>query len=162
MKKSMKDYQASMQVPFGHIGLHFVKDRLAAIDFIDAECEIRPRDRFVFDVCAQIRTYLDDAKSLPSFHILCDLKGTRFQQKVWTALQKIPSGKVVTYGVLANKLGTSARAVGNACRNNPVPLVIPCHRVVSARGIGGYAGDTQGDRVRIKAWLLRHEGAAIS
>ena len=57
---------------------------------------------------------------------------------------------------------TGARAVGNACRRNPVPVVIPCHRVVSARGIGGYAGDTGGNLLRIKSWLLQHEGSAIN
>jgi methylated-DNA-[protein]-cysteine S-methyltransferase len=151
-----------MQIPFGHIGLYFVEDRLAVIDFIDAEHEIRPRDQSVSQVCAQIRKYLDNANAIPSFNVRCSLQGTPFQHKVWSELKKIPSGTVVTYGALANKLGTSARAVGTACRMNPIPLVIPCHRVVSAQGIGGYAGETQGARVRIKSWLLRHEGVTIS
>jgi len=61
-------------------------------------------------------------------------RGTKFQQKVWQALTEIPVGKVVTYGQLASDLNTSPRAVGNACRNNPLPLIVPCHRVVSATG----------------------------
>ena len=158
----MKNYQASMQTPFGHIGLYFVENRLAAIDFIDAEYEVRPRDQSVLEVCAQISKYLENANTIPSFSVSCYSQGTSFQQKVWNELKKIPSGTVVTYGALAKKLGTSARAVGNACRKNPIPLVIPCHRVVSKHGLGGYAGDIQGERVQIKLWLLRHEGAAIS
>jgi len=51
--------------------------------------------------------------------------------------------------------------VGNACRQNPVPVVVPCHRVVSATGIGGYAGDTGGDLLKIKSWLLQHEAATV-
>ena len=80
---------------------------------------------------------------------------------MWRELKNIPSGKVVSYGELAKRLGTSARAVGNACRKNPVPVVIPCHRVVSATGIGGYAGDTSGDLLKIKSWLLQHEAATV-
>ena len=93
------------------------------------------------------------------------IKGTRFQQKVWHALTEIPTGKVMTYGQLAEKLHSSPRAVGNACRNNPLPIMIPCHRIVSASGIGGYAGDTLAlqktdiDFLVIKKWLLAHERA---
>jgi methylated-DNA-[protein]-cysteine S-methyltransferase len=71
----------------------------------------------------------------------------------------IPPGEVRTYGALARKLRSSARAVGNACRANPVPMVVPCHRVVGATGLGGYMGAFTGDPLAIKEWLLRHEGA---
>lgn len=158
----MKIYQASVKTPFGHLGLRFDENRLSAIDFIDAETEVRPRDESVAEVCALIRRYLDNADTVPSFNLPCALQGTPFQQKVWNELKKIPCGTVITYGELANKLGTSARAIGNACRKNPIPLVIPCHRVVAANGIGGYAGDTHGAWLRIKSWLLRHEGVTIS
>ncbi len=102
------------------------------------------------------------------FSLFCQMEGaTVFQQKVWRALMQIPSGQVKTYGALAAELGSSARAVGNACRNNPFPLVIPCHRVVSAAGIGGYAGDTLQQQkgeikfMQIKQWLLTHEQNTI-
>ncbi len=91
--------------------------------------------------------------------------GSRFQKKVWHALTQIPVGEVVTYGTLAKELHTSARAVGNACRQNFFPLLVPCHRVVSQAGIGGYAGDTletqkgQIPFLKIKQWLLAHEQA---
>ena len=84
--------------------------------------------------------------------------GTPYQQKVWQALQRIPVGEVRTYGELAKELGSCARAVAQACRANPLPIFIPCHRVVSASGIGGYMGKTDGPQLEIKRWLLHHEG----
>lgn len=85
--------------------------------------------------------------------------GTVFQQAVWQSLREIPRGETRTYGQIAKQLNSSARAVGNACRKNPVAIIIPCHRVVAANGIGGYAGETEGNQLMIKKWLLKHEGA---
>ncbi|WPL16875.1 Methylated-DNA--protein-cysteine methyltransferase, constitutive [Thiorhodovibrio winogradskyi] len=89
-------------------------------------------------------------------------EGTAFQQRVWQALRRIPAGRVSRYGDLAAELGSSARAVGNACRANPCPLLLPCHRVVARRGLGGFAGQTEGATMRIKTWLLRHEGLELT
>lgn len=107
-------------------------------------------------------------KTDSQFTLACDLQsGTEFQRKVWQALIDIPIGEVRTYGALAKELNSSARAVGNACRRNLFPLIVPCHRVVSASGIGGYAGDTQDKQhgqihfLQIKQWLLAHEKANI-
>ena len=88
--------------------------------------------------------------------------GTPFQNRIWRHLQAITLGTTCRYGEIAQHLNTSARAVGNACRANPLSLVVPCHRVVSAQGIGGYAGATSGWKLSVKAWLLMHErcGAA--
>jgi methylated-DNA-[protein]-cysteine S-methyltransferase len=158
----MKNYQASIRAPFAHLGIRIVDNKLAAIDFIESETEIKPGDETTVDVCRQIRRYLDDPGANVQFDITCSFSATPFQRKVWSELKKIPAGEVVTYGELAKKLGTSARAVGNACRQNPVPVVVPCHRVVSARGIGGYAGDTGGNLLKIKSWLLQHEGSVIN
>ena len=88
-------------------------------------------------------------------------QGTAYQRRVWQALQQIPVGQTRTYGQLAEQLHSSPRAVGNACRQNPVPLLVPCHRVVAATGLGGFGGKTQGKRVAMKRWLLEHEGVAI-
>ncbi|MFP4146527.1 MAG: methylated-DNA--[protein]-cysteine S-methyltransferase [Halorhodospira sp.] len=84
---------------------------------------------------------------------------TLFQERLRQALLAMPPGEVVTYGHLARQLGTSARAVGAGCRANPLPLLVPCHRVVAATGPGGYAGNTQGVWVRFKRWLLEQERA---
>ena len=84
--------------------------------------------------------------------------GTAFQRRVWRALQRIPLGEVRTYGELAVELDSCARAVAQACRANPLPILIPCHRVVSASGLGGYMGQIDGPLLEIKRWLLHHEG----
>src|SRR3990167_2364078 len=86
--------------------------------------------------------------------------GTPFQQRVWSALQNIPSGKTLTYGELAKKLKSGPRAIGQACRRNPIMLIIPCHRVVASTHLGGYAGATKGQLLLIKEWLLQHECAS--
>ncbi len=92
-------------------------------------------------------------------NIAIKTSGTEFQHRVWQALNEIPKGSVLTYGELAQKLNSSARAVGNACRNNPTPIIVPCHRVVAKQSLGGFAGDTSGKLTDIKRWLLIHEGA---
>ena len=86
--------------------------------------------------------------------------GTDFQGRVWQALRAIPPGSTRTYGELARDLGTSARAIGGACRANPCLIAVPCHRVVARDGLGGFAGERGGKRLAVKRWLLRHEGAA--
>lgn len=96
------------------------------------------------------------------FEFELDLQGTDFQKRVWQALVEIPAGEVRTYGELARQLNSSPRAVGNACRANPVAIIVPCHRVVSQSGMGGYAGKTEGQQLAIKTWLLSHEGAEIA
>lgn len=84
-------------------------------------------------------------------------QGSLFQQTVQARLCQTVLGETLTYGELAKTLGSSARAVGNACKNNPYPLLIPCHRVVSANGRGGYCGQTEGDFMMIKNRLLAFE-----
>jgi methylated-DNA-[protein]-cysteine S-methyltransferase len=85
--------------------------------------------------------------------------GTSYQQRVWQALIKIPVGATTRYGELAEKLASGPRAIAAACRSNPIPILIPCHRVVAKAGLGGYMGETQGEALSIKQWLLQHEGA---
>ena len=83
------------------------------------------------------------------------LTGTAFQQKVWRAMTKIPAGKAITYKEIAHRIGNPAaiRAVGGACGANPVPYLVPCHRVVAANGLGGYSGGPG-----VKEKLLKAEG----
>jgi len=80
---------------------------------------------------------------------------------VWEAMQRIEAGHTRTYGELARELGSSARAVGGACGANPIPLIVPCHRVIAAnRSLGGFMGArAEGFELGIKRWLLEHEGA---
>jgi methylated-DNA-[protein]-cysteine S-methyltransferase len=110
-------------------------------------------------VAAELMAYFADPGH--RFGVPLHLVGTPFQRRVWEALAAIAPGQTRTYGDLAAELGTSARAVGGACRANPCPIVVPCHRVVGATGLGGFAGDLSGHRVEVKRWLLRHEGVEI-
>ncbi len=110
-------------------------------------------------VTDQLEGYFTDPHI--AFDLPFMLAGTPFQMQVWAALRRIPAGEVRTYGEIARIVGSSPRAVGNACRHNPLPLVVPCHRVVSAGGIGGFAGARSGTLLGIKRWLLNHEGIAL-
>ncbi len=105
---------------------------------------------------ALLQAYLADPHT--PVPLLTPADGTPFQQRVWQALQRIPVGEVRSYGELATELDSCARAVAQACRANPLPILIPCHRVVAANGPGGYMGKTAGEAMAIKQWLLRHEG----
>ncbi|MEI6269230.1 MAG: MGMT family protein [Methylococcaceae bacterium] len=95
----------------------------------------------------------------PNKHITLKLlkQGSDYRYKVWTELCKIPFGRTMTYSALAKKIDSSARAVGNACRDNPYPVIIPCHRVVSVAGKGGYCGHSDGYFMDIKTQLLNFE-----
>lgn len=86
-------------------------------------------------------------------------QGSAYRNQVWAALCQIPFGETITYSALAKKIGSSARAVGNACRDNPYALFIPCHRVVSISGMGGYCGQTEGDLMPVKHKLLEFEAS---
>jgi methylated-DNA-[protein]-cysteine S-methyltransferase len=105
-----------------------------------------------------IRAYFTDATRPIALPVR--LGGTSHQRGVWQAIAAIGPGATRTYGELARELGSAARAVGGACRANPCPLVVPCHRVVARDGLGGFAGDRDGRLRDIKRWLLVHEGAA--
>ncbi|SEP81614.1 methylated-DNA-[protein]-cysteine S-methyltransferase [Loktanella sp. DSM 29012] len=97
------------------------------------------------------------AGRLQCFSVPLSPAGTGFQQAFRAALLAIPFGQTRTYGELARDLGVSAQAVGQACGANPVPILIPCHRVLGAGGLGGFSGPRG---IEDKVALLRHEGAA--
>lgn len=103
----------------------------------------------------QLRRYFDDPQA--GFELPLAGESTPFAARVRAALIAISPGEVLSYGALASKLGSSARAVGGACRHNPLPIVVPCHRVVARHGRGGFMGATDGSALEIKSWLLRHE-----
>lgn len=113
----------------------------------------------VNDIKQKLKHYFSAATSISS--VALQPTGTSFQKSVWNELCKIPLGETRTYGEIAKKLNSSARAVGNACRKNPIAIIIPCHRVISATGIGGYAGKKEGKQLNIKRWLLNHEGVNL-
>jgi methylated-DNA-[protein]-cysteine S-methyltransferase len=104
----------------------------------------------------QLFAYFDGA--LSAFDLPLDPPGTQFQKRVWQALCAIPYGRTRTYAETAARVGTIARAVGQANRVNPIPVLIPCHRVVATTGLGGYSG---GEGLHTKRWLLALEARSI-
>ncbi|WP_097803473.1 methylated-DNA--[protein]-cysteine S-methyltransferase [Pelagimonas varians] len=104
---------------------------------------------------AQIDAYF--AGTLRVFDLPLSVRGSDFQKKVCDAIYAIPFGETRRYGDLAKDIGVSAQAVGGGCGGNPIPLIIPCHRVLAATGLGGFSGS---HGVETKVALLRHEGAA--
>ena len=103
----------------------------------------------------QITEYFGGTRT--TFDLPLRVEGSDLQRAVCRAMQDIPFGETRTYGEIAHDLGVSAQAVGQACGANPIPLIIPCHRVLGANGLGGFSG---GSGIGTKVWLLRHEGAA--
>jgi AraC family transcriptional regulator, regulatory protein of adaptative response / methylated-DNA-[protein]-cysteine methyltransferase len=122
------------------------------------QAEIRRDDDALAPVVAEVLARIDGRK--PARELPLDVRGTAFQRRVWEELQQIPLGETRTYGEIAAAIDAprASRAVGSACGANPVPVVVPCHRVVPASGgIGNY-----GLGPRRKQRLLEHEGAAPS
>ncbi len=150
---------AVIDSPVGRLKISIEQNCLSHVTLNSELALSAPLTRMGKRVDNQIRDYFRSAGN--SFQIPILPKGTEFQTRVWLALVDIPPGKVMTYGELAKKMGTSARAVGNACRRNPTPIVVPCHRVVAKNGLGGFAGDTEGALTVIKRKLLAHEGIQV-
>ncbi|MFQ5789209.1 MAG: methylated-DNA--[protein]-cysteine S-methyltransferase, partial [Acidobacteriota bacterium] len=114
-----------------------------------------PAERMHAEFALQIREYFTGRRRL--FDLPLDLRGTPFQKQVWTVVASVPFRRTTTYGDIAHLVGRprASRAVGAANGANPVPLVIPCHRVVGVDGsLTGYGGG-----VEVKRWLLAHEGS---
>lgn len=155
------DYQAILKVPFGALGIrctHDVQtgDALIGIDFLTGRAKpLRPTTAFAETVCAQLLSYLNNPDA--QFTLPLRLSGTPHQRRVWQAICKIPSGETRSYGELAAELKSAAQAVGQACGANPLPIVVPCHRVVGKAGLGGFMRHAGGDPLDIKRWLLAHE-----
>lgn len=102
----------------------------------------------------QIDAYF--AGGLTEFDLPLKPTGSPFEQRVWAAMQRIPYGKTERYGDLASAIGSAPRAVGGACGRNPLPIVIPCHRVLAKTGLGGYSGE---GGLKTKQTLLSLESA---
>ncbi|TCK18926.1 methylated-DNA-[protein]-cysteine S-methyltransferase [Thiogranum longum] len=146
--------------PVGRLGIVLDGSSLHTLRFVDGRTAIRPAvNASTRRIQQAILHYLESPGVLPSIPL--SVEGTPFQRRVWAALQAIPAGQVMTYGELAAQLHSGARAVGNACRHNPTPLAVPCHRVVPSRGIGGFAGQVSGRLVAVKRQLLAREGVEI-
>lgn len=150
-------YDAVIVSPLGRLGIQ-AQTALTSIDFVSPRLPLKsPRTPLARRVCTQLRAYFHNPRA--RFSLPLAPGGSEFQNRVWRAMRRIPSGQVRRYGDLARALDSAARAVGGACRANPIPIVVPCHRVVSASGLGGFMGATAGRALQIKRWLLAHEQA---
>jgi methylated-DNA-[protein]-cysteine S-methyltransferase len=152
-------YSAVISSPIGKLGIDIQDDKLCNIDFLANDDTIPLRiDASAKAVCNELKTYFQNGQHHFTAPLL--IAGTPFQKKVWQALCQIPPGTTLSYGELAAKLATSPRAIGNACRANATPIVVPCHRIVAKQGTGGFVGKTRGAMTNIKEWLLAHEKGA--
>jgi methylated-DNA-[protein]-cysteine S-methyltransferase len=109
------------------------------------------------EAARQLAAYFDGR--LTDFDLPLRPAGSAHQRRVWTAMQRIPYGETRSYKDLAAAIGSAPRAVGGACGKNPIPVVIPCHRVLAKSGLGGYSG--QGG-LATKRHLLALEGARLA
>lgn len=156
----MQTHDAILAAPMCRIGVSFVGDVLTRLDFLATSYDTTPLDTRTRSLANELEAYWNDP--LHVFDLCFVPSGTPFQLRVWHALIRIPPGSPTTYGALARRLGTAARAVGQACGSNPIPLVVPCHRVVAAQGLGGFMHASTGEPLGVKRWLLRHEARAAS
>ncbi|MFW5432788.1 MAG: methylated-DNA--[protein]-cysteine S-methyltransferase [Methylophilaceae bacterium] len=151
-------FDAVVKAPFGAVGIS-VQGMQVAIELLSKKYKPRAAEqKLAKEVASQIEAYFAD--SYHYFNLPLIFKGTSFQRRVWQVISAIPSGRVVTYGEIAQELDTGPRAVANACGANSLPLVVPCHRVVAKKSLGGFMhGDPSGPA--IKKWLLKHEGVDV-
>jgi methylated-DNA-[protein]-cysteine S-methyltransferase len=156
MARRTVTYDAVIAAPFGRLGIRTGDDRLLDIDFVSARVRLQaPAGAFARRVCRELRAYFADSRH--AWKLPLGFEGSDHQRRVWRALARIPAGEVRSYGEIAKRLRSSARAVGGACRRNPIPIVVPCHRVVAAGGVGGFMGRQSGSALDVKRWLLAHE-----
>ncbi len=158
---NVEAFQACLRAPFSTLGISATDTHVTGIRFLAPSIAAKApkKNTIAFLACVQIQSYLEDPNFV--FDLPLKLAGTHHRLAVWEAMQKITVGKTCTYGELARDIGSSARAVGGACGANPIPVVVPCHRVIAAGGdIGGFMGArSDGFERDIKRWLLEHEGA---
>lgn len=148
-----------LKTPIGHYKATFnTQGKLLRLDHTETKATT-PTATHETTLTLQLQNYFKNPKE--PFSITYQLEGTPFQKKLWQLLSTIPTGETRTYGQLAKQLNSSAQAVGNACRNNPISIIIPCHRVTAKDHLGGYSGHTTGAPMERKRWLLSHEGIAL-
>lgn len=160
MSASDAPWGAVLSAPTFSVGIRCTEEEITEIVYLPPRAELEPRSSLAREAVRQLRAYLDDPDPRNDFSLPLAGAGTEFQRRVWQGIAAIPLGQTLSYGALARALGSSARAVGNACGANPYPIVIPCHRVIASDGgLGGFARSRGGFLLEVKRWLLAHEGA---
>lgn len=154
----------AIPAPFGWIEVRGDAQKVMEIRLHGTEVpcpRIIPKDREdLQQVKKDLEDYLEDPSHRPTGSYLS--WGTPYQQRVWRVIELIGCGETRSYLEIAEQLGSGPRAVAGACRQNPYPLLIPCHRVVGVRGIGGFCGQREGSLVAIKRWLIAHDQGRAS
>ena len=153
----VRKYQAQLVTPFAVLGIITEEDWLTDIDYLPLNVpSMAPQDYLAKEVCRQLQAYLVEPNF--KFDINMLISGTPHQRRVWQAIQDVSSGGTVSYAEIAAQLHSAPRAVGRACGANRIPIIIPCHRVISKNGgLGGFMNSSDGSPLEIKRWLLRHE-----
>lgn len=156
-------WEAIIEFPKMKVGVATREGRVTGIRYLPLTVESKaPENELAERAARQIERYRDDPDT--KFDLPLLIEGTDFQRRVWDVMCAIPRGRTLTYGEVARKLGDggydTARVVGQACGDNKLPIVIPCHRVVGADGIGGFSHTTDGYLIDVKRWLLMHEARA--
>ncbi len=156
-------FDVVVEFPKMKVGVATREGRVTGIRYLPLSApDMSSRNLLAERAARQLERYREDPDARFDLPLL--IEGTPFQRRLWDALCEIPRGKTLTYGELARKLGgagfNATRAVGQACGDNRLPIVIPCHRVVAANGIGGFAHATGGYLLEAKRWLLAHECGA--
>ncbi len=156
-------FTAILPAPFGRLGLCEAHGALTALVFLPTDTPLQsPPFGSLSALAAQrLHAYFIDPHT-PLADLPYQLTGTPFQLRVWQAMLTIPVGATQRYGELANQLGSAPRAVGGACGRNPLPLIVPCHRVVAVTGMGGFNQGKLETMLGIKHWLLQHEAAHLA
>jgi len=152
-------FSAIVAAPFGAIGVRTEAGLLRELVYLQPHFhEKEAQDAVAQRAAEQLSRYFADPEY--RFDLPLAPVGSAYQQRVWAAIASIPRGQVRTYGDVARLIGSAPRAVGQACGANWFPLVIPCHRVTAAGGLGGFANhdDGNGFHLGVKRWLLAHEG----
>jgi len=159
MNTQPERFCAVIPAPFGAIGIRIKELLIHELVYLPSSHRLKPASSALTQECEhQLNAYFQCAEV--HFNLPLMDQGTLHQRKVWDAITAIPLGQVQTYGQIARSIGSSPRAVGQACGANWFPLIIPCHRVTAASGLGGFAhhSDEYGFHLSVKRWLLAHEG----
>lgn len=151
-------FDAIIALPFGPFGIRACEGQVRELVFLPPGTPLRdPRNATAGAAAHALRAWIEDPDQ--PFPVPLAPCGTPFRRRVWAQIAAIPRGRTATYGELAARLGSAPRAVGQACGANPFPLIVPCHRVTSAAGLGGFANAREGWLLELKRWLLAFEGA---
>jgi len=144
--------------PVGALEVEATREAIIAVHWVDDATAVEPAGRgLLHEAARQLDAYF--ARRLMSFDLPLAPAGSPFERDVWRLMCDIPYGDTMTYGEMAHAVGGVARVVGYACGANPIPVIIPCHRVLGAGNrMVGYSGR---GRVETKRWLLVHEGKLL-